>query len=243
MYFRFDFLLRRKVMRAERLAIKIIHILSVFLLFTQVTQGEERITQLRVISLSQYMHFAFAATTRLVKPLAVPTISYHCSAETCRKTMAILDNVIPSSVKKIDESDQLDGAVISVIFHKDDLARANRIYEYTANPRFKAATLDSGKCAVAQFLDGFEVKKIIISVIEDDGQRKNLGCILTELQRGTGLPSKSRYPEYSPQYASMSETKFSYALTGFGEFMAMHWSTLTKPGMTEDEVLTVLQKM
>ena len=190
-----------------------------------------------------YSEGAFAAEAKLVKPRLAPTITYVCSNLSCRKTIDELYRIVPREIEQATEPVLRSSRLIDVFFHVNDAARASHNVQYDLNSKWKIARLKDSKCEVARFTEGHEVKKVIISVVEDAGPRDNLGCILTEMLRGTGFNINQRYAGYSLELHKFSDKEFQRYLAGISLTMRIHWSNLTEPGMTKEEAFIHLDAM
>jgi hypothetical protein len=150
---------------------------------------------------------------------------------------------VPRQIEQATEPVLRSSRLIEVFFHVNDAAHASHDVWYDLNPKWKIARLKDSKCEVARFTEGYEVKKVIISVVEDAGPRDNLICILTEMLRGTGFNINQRYAGYSLELQKFSDKEFQRYLAGLSNIMRIHWSNLTKPGMTKNETLNQLDAM
>ncbi len=205
------------------------------------SQGSSETERKAVLEL--YSKGAFAVDAKLVKPRLAPTIAYICSNLSCRKTIDELYRIVPREIEQATEPVLRSSRLIDVFFHVDDAARANHNVQYDLNSKWKIAALKDSKCEVARFTEGFEVKKVVISVVEDAGPRDNLSCILNEMLRGTGFSINQRYAGYSREVHKFSDKKFQGYLAGVSNIMKIHWSNLTEPGMTKEEALIHLDAM
>jgi hypothetical protein len=218
------------------LAIAILFLLG----YGQSAKAEDNSETVRKTFLEKYSQFAFAAGDRLVKPSAVPDISYLCSNRNCQKTIEDLNRLVPREAEQTRGDVLRSEKLIDVLFFVDDADRSKNDVRYDLNPKLKVALIDDAKCAVARFTEGFEVKKVVIAVVGDAGPRNNLICILTEMLRGSGLSFQDKYKDYSQSYKRMSDQKFLQALNGLSNLMRVHWSKQTSPGMKKEEVFNRL---
>ena len=129
-----------------------------------------------------------------------------------------------------------------MLFFQDAAARGQSKNEYQLKANEVVNTLFDQKCAVFQAKNGFTVVKVIIAVTEDAGMRNNVGCILTELLRASGLNFSVRYQEYSVAYEKTTDSQISQAFNGLSNLMKLHWSDRTYPGMGEKETRQVLSE-
>lgn len=190
--------------------------------------------------LEHYSEGTFAVEAKLVKPRLAPTITYVCSSLSCRKTIDELYRIVPREIEQATEPVLRSSRLIDVFFHVNDAARASHDVLYDLSPKWKISRLKDSKCEVVRFTEGYEVKKAIISVVEDAGPRDNLICILTEMLRGTGFSINQRYADHSLELHKFSDKEFQRYLAGISLTMRVHWSNLTKPGMTKDEAFNQL---
>lgn len=193
--------------------------------------------------LEHYLKGTFAVEAKLVKPRLAPSITYVCSSLSCRKTIDELYRTVPPETEQATEPVLRSSRLIDVFFHANDAARASHDVKYDLSPKWKIARLKDSKCEVVRFTEGYEVKKVIISVVEDAGPRNNLVCILTEMLRGTGFATNQRYPGYSLELQKFSDKEFQRYLAGASNIMKMHWSNMTEPGMTKEEAFNQLDAM
>lgn len=195
------------------------------------------------VAFEVYSEGAFAVEPKLVKSRLAPNITYICSSFSCRKTIDELYRIVPREIEQATEPVLRSSRLIDVFFHVNDAAHASHDVLYDLSPKWKIARLKDSKCEVARFTEGYEVKKVIISVVEDAGPRDNLSCIVIEMLRGTGFNTNQRYAGYSRQLHNFSDKEFQRYLQGISNIMNMHWSNLTKPGMTKDEAFKQLDAM
>jgi hypothetical protein len=226
---------------AIKFSLAAIMMLTLGFVQTAASQGSSETSKKAALEL--YSEGTFAAEAKLVKPRLAPTITYVCSSLPCRKTIDELYRTVPREIEQATEPVLRSSRLIDVFFHANDAARASHNVQYALSPKWKISRLKDSKCEVARFTEGYEVKKVIISVVEDAGPRGNLGCILTEMLRGTGFNINQKYAGYSRELHNFSDKEFQTYLAGISNFMRVHWSNLTKPGMTKNEALNQLDAM
>jgi hypothetical protein len=61
--------------------------------------------------------------------------------------------------------------------------------------------------------------------------------------RGTGFSINQRYAGYSRELHNFSDKEFQRYVAAITNIMKIHWSNLTKPGMTKDETFNQLDAM
>jgi hypothetical protein len=220
---------------AIKFTLAAISMLTLGFVHTVASQGSSKIS--KKVALELYAEGVFATETKLVKPRLAPTITYVCSSLSCRKTIDELYRIVPREIEQATEPVLSSSRLVDVFFHTDDAAHADHDVSYDLKPEWKIAKSIDSKCVVVRFTEGYEVKKVIISVVEDAGPRNNLGCILTEMLRGTGFITNQRYAIYSRELQNFSDKEFQQYLAGVSNFMKMHWSNVTEPGMTKEEAL------
>ena len=193
--------------------------------------------------IKKYFTSAFASRDQLLKPNLPPTISYHCDLEFCQRIMMELKSDFPSVIQQNTViSTSIDASeVISIRFFSNDLAAAEASSKLVPLSGEQSSTLKFPSCKLTRFVQAHAVTRVIVEVVEENQIKSNTVCALYEVARGTGLDLRESYPEYSKVVSEMNNHDYARFTNGIRNFLDIHWSPNTRPGMTQTQVKEALQ--
>ena len=201
-----------------------------------------------------YLVAAFASPS---VPLTRPTpkeeyaINLVCLTDSCDSTISNLMPFVPKKRFKVTRSDEYDPtADISIVFV--DAGSKERHQEFFAKSIFPGAGDDkivqdgSAGCASFTLENLPEIKRVVVVAEVTTSWQKNVSCFLTQLGKGSGLKFKESFEELwrpDSELAQMDAQRFGRAMTVYAALDSIQFLPDTRPGMDEQSVTTVLQKL
>ncbi len=190
-----------------------------------------------------YFKSAFASHDQLLKPSLPPAITYHCDLEFCQQVMMEPKSDFPSDTQQVTVSSSLIDAneIVSVRFFSNDLNAAEASSKLIALAGEQSSILNFPNCNLTRYVLRNAVTTVIVDVAEGADIKSNIACALFEVARGTGLDIQQSYPEYSKAVSKLDDHDFARFTIGIRNFLDLHWSPRTQPGMTQAQVKEALQ--
>jgi hypothetical protein len=183
-----------------------------------------------------YMRAAFAASEKLIKFESSLTIAHQCSAKDCAEILESFRNFFSSELTVFPEGKMLDKAEIVLIFRKEPILVEERNGVFTnASGRRLYRNIDP-RCGVVGVSEKFEVKKIIINILDAEPREAKLFCIMFGLMQGSGLAASQTYQQYSSEIQGQSADQNHTALLGLSRLLILHLNGKTRPG--DEQVAT-----
>jgi hypothetical protein len=197
----------------------------------------------KVQALKTYLQIAFAQTDNLIKPEQKPVVFYKCPNVDCLRTIELLSLSVGSDFVFSKYQSESDQPLILVIFRTDThyASEGVSIVSQVQHARIRK-TVDQ-RCRVANAVQVYAVRKIVIEVAQSEGTRANTFCILNGMVMGSGLAYKESYEEYANIVRQQSEDYYQAAIWGTAAFLVLHWDGASQPGDTRVQVEDKLRAM
>jgi hypothetical protein len=215
----------------QAVAVSLFGVICFAMAFAKQPFAQESEGTLSEVIISSYIRATFGATDKLEKPSYPVTVAFHCPKEDCNEDVKLLKDLFP---KHTVYTKPTESAVINIVF--GDNANGNPALDFKVEAKWKLRSIKGGACSVASFSYENVTQKVIVMVDKALDMRSKLACVLTETLRGTGLQLREQFPEYSKAYRSVDDSKFQRALSGFRNFLIIHWSKKLSAGMSKNEV-------
>lgn len=196
------------------------------------------------ILIENYIQSAFTRGDNLIRPLGNPSIAYSCPGDFCNSVVMRLKSDFPASVEQNEAEAPVKDDEINVIFFANSQSLDVFRLRYHKPQGSVWEFLNSGDCRIGRLTVGSQVVKVFIfSVVLPGEERKAESCVLAEVMRGTGGEFGDTYEKYSQGAEKMSEMEFERTMVwAIKNFVKLHWSMPTTPGMNSATVKKILNK-
>jgi hypothetical protein len=191
-----------------------------------------------------YAKAAFGRSDYLIKPVQPYSVEFICSMKAnkyCEKFASEVVPYIPTDVAPIFVKGSTGKSLVDLYVFATARDKLENPIDINVDPKWQRATYDDGQCAVHQFLDGYEVKRIIVATTLDLGDRLSRACVVTEMLRASGISFKQKFNQYSKALTAMTDAEFENALQSNRDTIKLQWSPKTKPGMDRKTVLSIIK--
>lgn len=186
----------------------------------------------------KYIETAFRGNSGLVKFAVAPRVTFVCPESNCVNTVKSIKELMPQQAFSEVSTRSSGSSEILVVFesrNSHESAEFVEIARQSYSKEVDKSTWGEPVCSVTQFTQGNEVKKLIISVKQEEGDLNNISCITFELIRGSGGQIAGTYAKFSEQFRKMNDQIYSGFRTGANFFLRVHWSPNLRPGTTKED--------
>jgi hypothetical protein len=191
-----------------------------------------------------YLKAAFGRSDYLIKPVQPYSIEFICSMKVnkyCEKFASEVVSFIPTDVAPTFVKGSSGKSLVDLYVFATARDKLENPINISVDPKWQRAVYDDGQCAVYQFLEDYEVKRIIVAATLDLGDRLSRACIVTEMLRASGISFKQKFNQYSKALTAMTDADFENALQSNRDTLKLHWSPTTQPGMDRKTVLSIIK--